>query len=198
MTVAGIRLSDEAVLAKWPGAPKKFTTPDGDIVMGAQVGWTDGTYKLVNYVVVDNPPSKLHEKVSETPVLSGNTMTVTYNYSPPADNASNRAKYEQLIDAEKRRRLRLGGNVTLSGGTANINLRTDFDFAIIMAMALHSTTGNILYADADDTVFNLTPADRQTLLEAAVNRERYLETKAYALRQLSTMAPDYDDDSYWT
>lgn len=195
MAVAGIRLSDEAVLAIWGVVPGKFKLPTGDWIHGAQVGWTDGVYLLADYVIVDNPPSVLHENTGETTDLTGSTYTLTYQYSVPTDNAENREKYEQLIDAEKRRRLALGGVVEVSAGkNVNVKLRTEFDLTMIALMAQDTAT-TVLYADA---VTSLTILERQTLLEAAVTRERYLETKAYQLRQLSTMATDYTDDSYWT
>lgn len=135
MAVASIRLSDEAVLSIWNDLPGKFQLPTGGWVHGAQVGWSDSVYALVDYVVVDSPPSALHEKTSETVDLTGNTMTVTYVYSVPTDNAANREIYNQLIDAEKRRRLRLGGGVPVSQGTLYVKLRTDFDFSVIVGLA---------------------------------------------------------------
>lgn len=83
MTAALVRISPLSLLAgPWPTVPPTIEF-NGLRVHGADVGWTDGVFKVVDIALVGAQPTEYHTLNTQTPSLTGNVLTITRTWSPP-------------------------------------------------------------------------------------------------------------------
>jgi hypothetical protein len=145
--VALVRISPPALIQQWPTTPDFFRVPtSGDFVYNQSVGWTDGTFKLVNFNI-DSPPTPYHAPAGvATTDVTGNTVTITRNWTPPT-LATLKAALKVSLDSKATDRwtLKRGTNsvaveAALSTGNTNIDAAGTLAAAIA---AYQAALGNI-------------------------------------------------------
>lgn len=136
MTVAMVRISPLALRGGPWDAPPGSIQVNGIRVDGAQVGWTDGTYRLVNVILAGDPPSELHTLAGQSYSLNGNDVTVTRTWNPPTlPNAKTFLK-SRLNSRATEEWIKCRGTKSTDIETANTNGANAIDAAANLSQAL--------------------------------------------------------------
>jgi hypothetical protein len=200
MTAALIR--GETVLATWDTIPNPLCLPDGRAVHCAREGWTDGEYSVVPAAHTGTAPAYPSSVLSVSKAVVNGAVEITRTWSGLTKDV-----YDQLVNAERDRRIARGITVEVSPGKAvPVDMRGAQDLLNIGGLAQvakarvdAADATPVYFRGSDNITYELKPEEMWMLASSngVAGHIQACYLKAWAIKDAAEMVKDVTADEHW-
>jgi hypothetical protein len=190
------------VLETWDTIPNPLCLPDGRAVHCAREGWTDGEYSVVPAAYTDTAPPYPSSMLSVAKTVVNGAVEITRTWSELTKDV-----YNQLVNAERDRRIAQGITVTVSEGkTVPADTRSGQDLLNVGGLAQiararidAADVTPIYFRGSDNVTYELTPEEMWVLANGSgvAGHVQSHYAKAWALKDAAEMVTDVTASEHW-